>query len=427
MPSANSPCSPPRVPLSSGRAEIPAGWSNIHALGAKDGLRISPQRDGAAEGLGPGKSVVISRAIHDGDRLLGGAEAILQLDGEGGLLRARHAAAREAAMVRAAIQRAETADVIADTVDIVLWSMDARTRRWIHLSPSIIRITGHPRETFLDRPDAWLDLVHPDDRARAREAFAGLPAATAVEYRMRTASGGEIVLRDSASAVMDAHGNVTRYDGMAVDVTRQKRTEAALDEARRVANLGTWQIHLADQRLEWSPEVFPQFGVDPEHFEVTLATVMPMIHPDDRAIVDQKLALARHGGEADFDFRVMRPDGKTAWLWSEARLGRDAAGDPVRIYGDGLEDPTPQDCARDAAVAAEQGAADLAAARLRAAADAGRARRDRHRTRARRPHARPWARPPGQAHGRCRSPEDRGGSRRGTVRLGGDEPRTERP
>jgi PAS domain S-box-containing protein len=480
-----------RAAIAAGSA---AGWSNVQALRESGGtaLRIGNAHEGAAQGVGGGPAVVISRAIVHGTEVAGAAEAILSLEAEHGLLHvppladglrlslrhiggavliersgassehsatirlvataplsrheltviasrplesvlatwrksmqamagvtlilcaggiglavlARASTQRQAALARAAVERAETADAIAGTIDIVLWSMDARTRRWIHLSPSITRITGHPRSVFLAGPDAWLDLVHPDDREAARAAFAGLADATSVEYRLRTASGGEVVLQDSARAVRNARGEIIRHDGMAIDITRRKRAEAALDEARRVANLGAWQIHLADQRLEWSPEIFAQFRLAPAEFEPTVEGSLALIHPDDLGLVRRKLAEAAEGAEPDFDFRIIRGDGSLGWIWSEARVARDAHGRPVRLYGvcqditerkqaeeraaragqlaalgeltggiahdfnnllavvrlnleimsDALTDPTLRECAANAAVAAEQGA-----------------------------------------------------------------------
>src|SRR3954469_19869601 len=42
--------------------------------------------------------------------------------------------------------------------------------RMSFLSPQIESLLGHPTQLFLDEPDAWFDLVHPDDQARVDAA-----------------------------------------------------------------------------------------------------------------------------------------------------------------------------------------------------------------------------------------------------------------
>ncbi|WP_291297260.1 PAS domain-containing protein [Elioraea sp.] len=272
-------------------------------------------------------------AWHRNLRIMGPVALLLCLAGLAVALLARWAMARQASLAEALAERARTADAIADSVDAVLWSLDARTGSFLHMSPSVARITGHPPAVLVARPDAWLDIVHPDDREIARAAFADKPEQVTIEYRMVQANGGEVVLRDSARAVRDAAGTILRYDGMAIDVTDQRRTEAALDEARGIARLGVWQIHLPDWRLEWSPELYAMFGVDPARFRPCLGNVMALVHPDDVADVQARHQAALGGEEQDYTFRILRPDGGIGWIWSRVRLARGGDGSNLRLWG----------------------------------------------------------------------------------------------
>ena len=246
---------------------------------------------------------------------------------------ARAATRREAELARTVAQRAKVNDEIADRVDIVLWSFDAKTFRFLHLSSSIERMTGYPLAFFLGNPLGALELIHPEDRLRVRNAFASVPDVITVDYRLRTAPGTEVVHRMSVRPVRDEDGTVARYDGMTLDVSHQREVEVALDQARRIAELGAWQYDFAQHRLECSPEVPALLRLAPDAVPTDGPGLLTLVHPDDVPALRETCRKVNEQGGAEADIRIRRGDGTTGWLWVEGRLERDAAGRPARLYG----------------------------------------------------------------------------------------------
>lgn len=57
------------------------------------------------------------------------------------------------------------------------------------------------------------------------------------------------------------------------------------------------------------------------------------IHPDDRERVEAALAQRQRQGFYQAQFRIIRPDGATRWIWDRSFVVRDALGQAVRLVG----------------------------------------------------------------------------------------------
>jgi two-component system cell cycle sensor histidine kinase/response regulator CckA len=92
--------------------------------------------------------------------------------------------------------------------------------------------------------------IHPEDRERLAEAFQrtrseGLPLD--IECRLRTSSGGELVLHLRGHSVPDQQGKPVRAIGMIQDVTERRQLETRLLQAERVSSLGRLAASVAHE------------------------------------------------------------------------------------------------------------------------------------------------------------------------------------
>jgi hypothetical protein len=109
---------------------------------------------------------------------------------------------------------------------------------------------------------------------------------------------------------------------MAVDVTDQRRVEAALrenEERLRIAlsagAMGTFTVDL-DRRVVIKDDVMNRLqGLDPAVHEWPMETCFSMAHPDDQATLRAAMEKIISAGFGDaVEYRVNLPDGSTRWL-----------------------------------------------------------------------------------------------------------------
>ena len=104
-----------------------------------------------------------------------------------------------------------------------------------YVSPQIENLLGYAPENFLENPGLWREVLHPEDRDRVLEEAARAAAseeAFNAEYRMIHRAGGEVWVQDEALLVRDGEGRPHFWQGVKLDVTGQKQTEAQLRASR---------------------------------------------------------------------------------------------------------------------------------------------------------------------------------------------------
>lgn len=125
--------------------------------------------------------------------------------------------------------------------DAVLWEADAVTLQFTYISPDAEELFGYPIERWLTDASVWSDLLHPLDRDRAmEECRAAIDAGQdhVLEYRVRTANGRVIWIRDLVRIIVDGGGRPTSLHGAMVDVTDRRLLLDQVRYAHRVQALG---------------------------------------------------------------------------------------------------------------------------------------------------------------------------------------------
>ena len=181
---------------------------------------------------------------------------------------------------------------------------------------------------------------------------------------IRTPSGE--VRHTQASYIPHAiDGEVVGFSVLVADVTDRRRIEqeiersrARLAEAEHVARLGSWEWDIVANTVTWSDGLFDIYDIGRDDFE---AQYRPggtrYVHPGDRDRVEAEVRRALEtGASIDFEYRIIRPDGRVRRLHSRAELIADSDGRPIRMTG------TAQDVTeiRAAAEALSETAAELA-------------------------------------------------------------------
>ena len=104
-------------------------------------------------------------------------------------------------------------------------------RRTLYASPHIEALFGYTREEWLDQPDIWAELMHPDDREielAAHDLHSATGDPWSREYRLIAADGRVVWVRDQAVLLRDQDGHPLNWQGVMVDITAQKEAEERL-------------------------------------------------------------------------------------------------------------------------------------------------------------------------------------------------------
>jgi len=105
-----------------------------------------------------------------------------------------------------------------------------------------------------------------------------------------------------------------------------RRSETYLAEAQRLSLTGSFGWNLSSEELFWSKETFCILGYD-EGTKPTLERVFQRVHPEDLVLVQQTLDRAsRDGSDADFEHRLLFPDGSVKHVHVMARAVTDQSG-----------------------------------------------------------------------------------------------------
>ena len=140
---------------------------------------------------------------------------------------ARNVSARHT--VEAALRASEAQyRSVVESVREIVFQVDA-DGSWTFLNPAWTALTEYTVEETLGRP--FINFVHPDDRARIREAFNARISKQAppgrTEVRYQTRSGGTRWMEGLSSVMRGPDGQVRGLSGTLMDVTERRHAEAA--------------------------------------------------------------------------------------------------------------------------------------------------------------------------------------------------------
>jgi PAS domain S-box-containing protein len=110
------------------------------------------------------------------------------------------------------------------------------------------------------------------------------------------------------------------------------RREAELNEAQRLASIGSWEWDILADGVTCSNEVRRIYGREDQNSPDR--PFSEFVHPDDRARRSAAIdAALKSGPPYNVEFRIIRPDKSLRFVHSRGRLIYDEAGKPVRMLG----------------------------------------------------------------------------------------------
>ncbi|MBF0292958.1 MAG: PAS domain S-box protein [Nitrospinae bacterium] len=133
-----------------------------------------------------------------------------------------------------------------------------------------------------------------------------------------------------------------------------RESKLALANAQRIAHLGNWKMDIQTGKQEWSDELYRIYGFEPGAFEPTFDKFMEALHLEDRKTIEEYFSEILSGGQsqAEFDLRIIRPDGEERIVRDRLEIIAGKDNKPVTIIGVNF-DITQQRKAEDALILSE--------------------------------------------------------------------------
>jgi two-component system, cell cycle sensor histidine kinase and response regulator CckA len=207
-----------------------------------------------------------------------------------------------------------------DDLDAIIWEADPQTIQFSFVSQKAERLLGYPVRQWLEDRDFWVKLIHPEDRewvvATCAAAVQDIRDHT-FDYRVRSADGRTVWVRDVVHVTGDARKRPTQLTGVMLDITAWKLAEEAakIREQRYTAILEN-SIDLitfvdADGHILFdSPSIERLLGVSAA--ERLGRSIFELIHPEDlpRARAAFATAMALRKGTPFIEVRLRHKDGR---------------------------------------------------------------------------------------------------------------------
>lgn len=312
---------------------------------------------------------------------------VVQRDADGTALRAvgTHIDISERRRLEDALRcsEAQLRSIIEGTADVV-YVKDLQGR-YLLLNRAITVFSARDTKDVLGRDDT---VLFASEEARMlmeidRQVLeAG--AVSTFEEQLTTADGVLRTFLSTKGPLRDATGQVFGLFGISKDITgvleKEETQRKALEDSRRLlelalagAELGTWDVDLPSGQSRYDARYCAMLGYGPAELEPTMQASQRLIHPEDRAGVNEAIRAHLNGETRRYEaeHRMRHKDGHWVWVLARGKATYDGEERPVRATGTILDITDRKRVATEGAELLRRFEALIAGLDTRAGADGG--------------------------------------------------------
>jgi PAS domain S-box-containing protein len=115
---------------------------------------------------------------------------------------------------------------------------------------------------------------------------------------------------------------------------RLNLSESRLNEAQRIAHIGSWELDIVTNKLQWSDEIYRIFEIDPKQFGASYKSFLDLIHPEDRDMVNQAYTdSVNNRTPYDIIHRLKLSDGQIKFVHERCETFYNEEGKPISSLG----------------------------------------------------------------------------------------------
>lgn len=211
----------------------------------------------------------------------------------------------------------------------------------LYMSPQVDPLLGYSPQEWIEDPNLWVNLLHPEDRQlalaeHARTNATGNPFS--LEYRLIHKDGHAVWFRDQAILIRDEHGRPQCWLGFLLEITERKTAEEAqrLSEQRyRILierNLAGVFRTTPEGRILDCNDAFAQI-LGYENREEVLSEPADQFYENEKDRKQFVAHLLEEGSVSNAEVLIQRRDGKKIWILENANLIVGEPGTPAIIQG----------------------------------------------------------------------------------------------
>ncbi len=218
-------------------------------------------------------------------------------------------------------------------------------RYFSYLSAGVEQETGFTGEQLLADISLWDNLILEEDaeklKRESEESMQNLSVFDVEVRRKRSKFSEEIIWVRLCSTPRRLENGNTIWDGVQIDITDIKRTEAKLRqnqaflaEAQKIAMIGNWSYNLMNQKITWTDEIFDIFHRPCALGEPTFEEIFQLSHSEDQEKFKQTVEHTINTGEPyKLIFRHLHPDSSTRYIEAIGKIEFNTEGEVIRLYG----------------------------------------------------------------------------------------------
>ncbi|MCK5133754.1 MAG: PAS domain S-box protein [Candidatus Sabulitectum sp.] len=107
-----------------------------------------------------------------------------------------------------------------------------------------------------------------------------------------------------------------------------------LNEAQRVAHIGSWSLDIVSNALTWAEETYRIFEMDPQQCSISFETFLNAVHPDDREFVSNAYTKSvSNRTPYDISHRLLMKDSRIKHVREMCETFYNDQGQPIRSIG----------------------------------------------------------------------------------------------
>lgn len=218
----------------------------------------------------------------------------------------------------------------------VIWDWDVLTDK-MFWSNGILDYFGYNPDDLSNDSFTWEKYIHPEDLIDVKESIQFALKSESdfweKEYRFLKSTGEYSIVLDRGFIVRDRDENPQRMVGSITDITNERNLQSLLENASRLAKMGTWDINLVNSTTYYS-KITREIHEFEDSFEPTVENGVNFYKEgySREAIVNAMSDAIMKGLSWDIELEITTAKGNNRWVrvMGEPEF---IEGNCVRLYG----------------------------------------------------------------------------------------------